>query len=82
MGERGAGRGAATHSHMLMHSHDPNEAEVARVQTANRSFDRSIVVPALVRASLAPPPPLLLHAAAAACPPSRETRKTFKETKC
>ena len=33
MGVRGAVRGAATHTHMLMHSRDPNEAEAARVQT-------------------------------------------------
>ena len=33
VGERGDGRGAATRTHMLMHSHDPNEAEAARVQT-------------------------------------------------
>ena len=36
VGVRGAGRGAAARAHMLMHSHDPNEAEAARVQMPPR----------------------------------------------
>ena len=34
---RGAVRGAATRTYMLMHSRDPNEAEAARVQTEARA---------------------------------------------
>ena len=35
VGVRGAVRGAATRTHMLMHSRDPNEAKAARVQTVS-----------------------------------------------